>query len=59
MNEMQNKMILEAKQSFKAIYPCGQKKELSECFTQMGDQLLFWFNTDDQSTHIISMPLNT
>lgn len=58
MNELKYEMISEATQSFAAIYPCGDKKTLEDCFTMNGDQLLFWFNTEDQSTHIITKPLD-
>jgi hypothetical protein len=58
MNELKYEMISEATQNFATIYPCGNKKTLEDCFTMNGDQLLFWFNTEDQSTHIITKPLD-
>ena len=57
MNELKYKMILEATKNYLTIYPCGNKTRLEDCFTMNGDQLLFWFNTEDQSTHLITKPL--
>jgi hypothetical protein len=28
-------------------------KELDECFTVEDDRLCFWFNTEDESTHVL------
>jgi hypothetical protein len=53
MSELQQKMIDEAVREHKRIYPCTNKKDLSECFTRQGDKLLFWFNTEDRTTHVI------
>ena len=58
MNELKYMMISEATNSYATIYPCGDKKTLEDCFTMNGNQLLFWFNTEDQSTHIITKPLD-
>jgi hypothetical protein len=55
MNEFKSKLISEATETFSNIYPCGSKSDFDECFTMNGNHLLFWFNTEDQSTHIISM----
>jgi len=58
MNEIKNKLIIRAKETFKIIYPCGNKRDLSDCFTIIGNKLLFWFNTEDQTTHLITWPLD-
>lgn len=57
MNELKLKMISEAQKKYKSIYPCGNKSDLAECFTKMGDLLAFWFNTEDRSTHLLTIPL--
>jgi len=54
MNELKRKMIRKAVQQYKRIYPCGSKRYLSECFTEVDDSIVFWFNTEDRSTHLIS-----
>jgi hypothetical protein len=58
MNEMKRKMISQARETFKTIYPCGNKTALIDCFTKMGNKLVFWFNTEDQSTHLLALPLD-
>jgi hypothetical protein len=57
MNELKLKMIAEARKKYKSIYPCGNRSDLVECFTKMGDLLAFWFNTEDHSTHLLTLPL--
>jgi hypothetical protein len=52
MNELKEKMIRNARRRFSSIYPCAYKKDLAECFTTDDDYLMFWFNTEDDSTHI-------
>lgn len=56
MNELKKRMISQAKSVYKNIYPCGDKKNLQECFTVMDNRLVFWFNTEDDSTHLITSP---
>jgi hypothetical protein len=34
------------------ILPCADRKSLESCFTMYGNQLIFWYNTPDHSTHI-------
>jgi hypothetical protein len=57
MNELKKKMIRKAKQQYDQIYPCSAKKTLRDCFTVEEDQILFWFNTTDESTHVLSQDL--
>ena len=54
MNELKKRMIRKAVQQYKKIYPCGQKRSFAECFSLLGNNLVFWFNTEDQSTHLIT-----
>lgn len=58
MNEIKNILINRARELYKEIEPCSNRSELSECFTKEGDMLLLWFNTSDNSTHVISADLN-
>ena len=53
MNEIKQTLINRAKKQFKQIYPCSTKKGFKECFTVEDDQIIFWFNTEDETTHII------
>jgi hypothetical protein len=57
MNEIKQKLINRAKMQFKQIYPCSTKKRLKECFTIEDDLMIFWFNTEDETTHIITQNL--
>ncbi|MCU0608175.1 MAG: hypothetical protein MUF22_00210 [Chitinispirillaceae bacterium] len=54
MNEIKKTMIQQAMQRYNRIYPCGTKRSLYECFTEAEGKLIFWFNTDDQTTHLIT-----
>lgn len=58
MNELKTDMIAEAKNDYSVIFPCGNKTSFEECFTRNEDQLLFWFNTEDHSTHVITKTLS-
>jgi hypothetical protein len=57
MKDIERKLLLKALLKYQKIYPCGNKKNFSECFTTFGNNILFWFNTEDQSTHLLSEPL--
>ncbi|MBD3391656.1 MAG: hypothetical protein GF418_06355 [Chitinivibrionales bacterium] len=53
MQEIRDQMIRRAIEAHNRITPCSNKEALSECFSLMGDKLVFWFNTDDDSTHVL------
>jgi hypothetical protein len=53
MNTIKRTMIKKAKNRFKKILPCGRKRKFAECFTVEKDKVFFWFNTEDQSTHVL------
>jgi hypothetical protein len=57
MNELKTKMIHEAQSKYQTIFPCASQSNLDECFTIEGDRVLFWFNTEDCTTHIIASQL--
>lgn len=57
MEQAKSAMIKEARRTYKNIFPCSNRKSLADCFTVEGDLLLFWFNTEDNSTHLISSAL--
>lgn len=52
MNELQEKLLQEARSMYITIYPCGSQL-LADCFTVDNDTLLLWFNTEDRSTHMV------
>ena len=53
MGAKQKKLIKKAVNKYKKIFPCGGKTSFSECFTKESDNnLYFWFDTEDCSTHV-------
>ncbi len=60
MNKIKQDLIERAKKAYSQIYPCGARAELSECFTALdnGKKVAFWFNTRDQSTHVLVEEVN-
>ena len=58
MNEQKMKMIRKAKRQYDRIFPCSAKKNLRDCFTVEEGQILFWFNTTDESTHVLTQDLS-
>ena len=54
MDTLKRNMINEARERYSKILPCSNKEKFSDCFTVDCDQLLFWFNTEDKSTHVLT-----
>jgi len=54
MNELKNIMISKAIAMFAEIHPVTSKSDLHECFTTEENMLVFWFNTADESTHVLT-----
>lgn len=57
MNELKNIMISKAVAKYTEIYPVITKEKLGDCFTTEGNILVFWFNTADESTHVLTTKL--
>ena len=55
MNKTKLELIEKARKTYKRIYPCGARSSLSECFTPIdnGRKVVFWFNTQDNNTHVL------
>ena len=49
----QRVLIQKAFSKFGVIYPCGKAKSFTESFTKHSGILVFWFNTEDGSTHVM------
>lgn len=47
-------LIEKAKLKYKRIFPCGDKKHFSECFTKEENEVIFWFNTEDDTTRVVT-----
>ena len=57
MNAIKKKMIAEAEKKYRKILPCSSRRSLDECFTIEKNRVVFWFNTEDFSTHMLSTEL--
>jgi hypothetical protein len=53
MNEMKRKIIRTAMKRHAPIFPVARRQSLYDCFTVVGTHVVFWYNTEDQSTHTI------
>lgn len=58
MGELKQKLIERALSEYEQIFPCGSATLFDDCFTTTADKLLFWFNTKDESTHLLEEVLN-
>lgn len=55
MDKRKQQLIKKAEKIWGKIYPCINKSTLDECFTiAANDALILWFNTEDNSTHMIA-----
>jgi hypothetical protein len=54
---VKKELIDEATRSHRIILPTARRIDISECFTVMCDKMVFWFNTPDGSTHILTRDL--
>ena len=54
MGELEKRLIRRAIHKHKKIFPCARRRSLEACFTREKDRLLFWYNTKDRSTHVVS-----
>lgn len=54
MGELERKLIKKAIRKHRKIFPCSRKGTFKASFTRETDRILFWYNTKDRSTHVIS-----
>lgn len=54
MNKVKEQLIKDAQQRYKTIFPCSHRKTFDECFTTEEEMVFFWFNTEDETTHLIT-----
>lgn len=57
MGELERKLIQKAIQRHKNIFPCSRRGTFEASFTREVDRILFWYNTKDKSTHVVSARL--
>jgi hypothetical protein len=53
MKEIQTLLIQQALREYGAISPCSTRDSLYDCFTVEFGRLMFWFNTQDNDTHLL------
>lgn len=53
MSTIEQYLILKARQKYAHIYPCNNAASFDGCFTTFNGKYIFWFNTDDNSTHTL------
>jgi hypothetical protein len=46
-------MMNEALVKYQSIAPCAGLSSWDECFRRYGDNVVFWFNTEDKSTRAV------
>jgi len=54
MTELEEQLIKKACERHKKIFPCRHRSGFEHCFTRDNEKVYFWFNTEDQSTHVIA-----
>ncbi|HLV32436.1 MAG TPA: hypothetical protein VKY57_12770 [Chitinispirillaceae bacterium] len=54
MDKVKMELLSKATSIHKKIYPCAQKTDFEECFTTDNNQVYFWYNTEDHSTHVLN-----
>ncbi|MDD5673469.1 MAG: hypothetical protein PHC61_04860 [Chitinivibrionales bacterium] len=57
MNSLKRKMIQQAQKQYRSIWPCNDRNDFSESFTVEDEKVFFWFNTEDESTHVLTADL--
>jgi len=53
MTELELRLVGQAEAIHEKIFPCPTRKEFDQCFTRDRGKLCFWYNTEDQSTHLL------
>ena len=57
MNELKQSIINRAIGRYHTVKPVPSARDFTGCFTTDNEKLYFWFNTKDNSTHVLSAPL--
>ena len=62
MNTLKQMLIDKALSKHKEIFPCAGYEKVEDCFSTIGDKLVFWYNAykencNGKSTHIETCPL--
>lgn len=55
--QLKEKLIMQAVREYSTIYPSGSNAQLTDCFTIYKNRLLFWFNCEKSTTHMLAADL--
>ena len=58
MNEIREQLLTMARDKYRNILPIPRLKKIENCFTEDFGKTIFWFNTADKSTHLISYDIH-
>jgi hypothetical protein len=53
MTDLEKALMSKASEMHKKIYPCSSMRQFEQCFTRDRGKVCFWYNTEDQSTHLL------
>ncbi len=53
MGAIKERLIAKAVEDFSRIYPVADTGDFENCFTYHKNNIVFWFNTTDNSTHVV------
>jgi hypothetical protein len=53
MSKKQRRMICRAQKKHGRICPCGTLPMLSQCFSKVGERMVFWYNDENGNTHVV------
>lgn len=56
-NTIRLRLLKMAEQKYKKIRPIPAKGSFDNSFTIFNDNLIFWFNTEDDSTHVVQLEI--
>jgi hypothetical protein len=59
IEDLKKKMVDFAIKKHVDIYPTSDSKNLMDGFTIEKNHIIFWYNTKDRSTHIVSAEIDT
>ncbi len=58
MEDLKKQLIRTARDKYKTIIPYQSSSDLHDGFSIVGNVLLFWFDTIDNSSHLVSVKFN-
>jgi hypothetical protein len=55
---LKQELVNEAFNKHAVVAPVGNRTSLDECFTIESDSLMFWYNDEGNSTHLLVKDIN-